>query len=63
MLLVPPEGWPRRVVRGFKGRRALGLCWVFLSERFLFCLPGEAFFAPTGKLLSASGAKSAAPAL
>ena len=28
---------------------------VFLSERSLFFLPGEAFFTPTGKLLSASG--------
>ena len=30
---------------------------VFLSERFLFFLPGEAFFTPTGNLLSASERK------
>jgi hypothetical protein len=35
----------------------------FFLERFLFGLPGEAFFTPTGKLLSASGGKIAAPAL
>ena len=36
---------------------------VFLSERSLFFLPGEAFFTLTGKLLSASGEKIDAPAL
>ena len=37
------EGAPGHLVGGFS------------SERFLFFLPGEAFFTPTGKLLSASG--------
>ena len=42
--------------RVFKGRRAPGhLVGGVSAERFLFFLPGEAFFTPTGKLLSASG--------
>ena len=50
--------------RVFEGRRAPGhLVGGVSSERFLFFLPGEAFFTPTGKLLSASGREIAAPAL
>ena len=56
MFLVPPERWPRRALRVSMGAEPLCICWVvFLSERSLFFLPGEAFFTPTGKLLSASG--------
>ena len=54
-------------VRGFLrwlvGFAKVHLVGVFLSERSLFFLPGEAFFTLTGKLLSASGEKIAAPAL
>ena len=56
--VFPPKGC-RGERCGFQGAQSpAGSAWmVFLSERFLFFLPGEAFFTPTGNLLSASERK------
>ena len=54
MFLVPPNAG-RGERCGFRCVQSPSGLVVFLSERSLFFLPGEAFFTPTGKLLSASG--------
>ena len=57
MFCVPAEGLPGERCGFSRGaeQSPAGSAWmVFLSERFLFFLPGEAFFTPTGNLLSAS---------
>jgi hypothetical protein len=63
--VFPPKGCRGERCGFSRGQSPLDLLgWFFLSERFLFFLPGEAFFTPTGKLLSASERKRmAAPAL